>query len=568
MAAENIDNTVNGSGLFNTKIPGLGDAADIQAALRLYHYGSYTYDGANTNPALLPNPSIAKHLQNLINADATHAADTTNIHGIADTSLLATQAFVADAIDNATGAYPELAGFGIVWNPISEKFEIDTSVTTKSSSFTLSLDDANKTILLSTPTTMTLTVPSNASVAIPVGYKYHLIETGEGITTFSPGSGVTLNSKNSQLFIDARYGQVTLMKIATNNWIAYGDIYEGAGGNTNPTPTPTPTPTPSPSPTPTPTPEPTSTVAPPPSFPFFPFFPDFPPATSSPVVTTAPPGPSGIMPNVIGLSEGAAAAAINAAGILYEFTNYTSVGATAANNNTVQAQDPAPGTPYLGLNAGLTLYAYTPVTATPTPTTPNTSSPTPTPGQTFGGPDTSSPTATPTPTATPAPTSTFGGEVPPPFFPYFPYFAPAPTPSNTFGVTATPTPTTPDTSSPTATPTPTFGGTTPEPTVAPTPVPTFGGTPTPPFFPYFPFFPPFFPTFVPATPEPTVVPPYFPYFPYFAPATPSPTFGGPDTSTPTATPTPPFFPRFGIFSIDEKDLEGIFNKDSNEQKNA
>ena len=31
MAAENIDNTVNGTGLFNAKIPGLGDAADIQA---------------------------------------------------------------------------------------------------------------------------------------------------------------------------------------------------------------------------------------------------------------------------------------------------------------------------------------------------------------------------------------------------------------------------------------------------------------------------------------------------------------------------------------------------------
>ena len=38
MASENIGN------LYPSKIPGYEDAADIQAALRLYHYGSTTYD--------------------------------------------------------------------------------------------------------------------------------------------------------------------------------------------------------------------------------------------------------------------------------------------------------------------------------------------------------------------------------------------------------------------------------------------------------------------------------------------------------------------------------------------
>lgn len=63
--AENIDGTVSGSGLFNTKIPALSEAADIQAALRLYHYGSESYDGSNTDPAELFEPSLAKHLQDL-----------------------------------------------------------------------------------------------------------------------------------------------------------------------------------------------------------------------------------------------------------------------------------------------------------------------------------------------------------------------------------------------------------------------------------------------------------------------------------------------------------------------
>lgn len=59
MAAEDIGSLVP------TKIPGLSDQADIQAALRLYHYGSYTFDTAETDPAELVNPSIAYTLNDL-----------------------------------------------------------------------------------------------------------------------------------------------------------------------------------------------------------------------------------------------------------------------------------------------------------------------------------------------------------------------------------------------------------------------------------------------------------------------------------------------------------------------
>lgn len=59
MAAENIGNLVP------TKIPGYSDSADIQAALRVYHYGSYSYDTTNTNTANLVNPSIAYTINDL-----------------------------------------------------------------------------------------------------------------------------------------------------------------------------------------------------------------------------------------------------------------------------------------------------------------------------------------------------------------------------------------------------------------------------------------------------------------------------------------------------------------------
>ena len=59
MAAESIGD------LIPTAIPGYADAADIQAALRVYHYGSYSYNPANTSPGSLVSPSMAKTIYDI-----------------------------------------------------------------------------------------------------------------------------------------------------------------------------------------------------------------------------------------------------------------------------------------------------------------------------------------------------------------------------------------------------------------------------------------------------------------------------------------------------------------------
>jgi hypothetical protein len=64
MAVENI------GALIPTKIPGYADTADIQAALRAYHYGSLTFDPTETDPEELLTPSIAKTIYD-IQADIT-----------------------------------------------------------------------------------------------------------------------------------------------------------------------------------------------------------------------------------------------------------------------------------------------------------------------------------------------------------------------------------------------------------------------------------------------------------------------------------------------------------------
>lgn len=54
--------------VYPTKIPGYDEPADIQAALRLYHYGSSDYDVDNSNTDALVSNSIANHLHSLQNS--------------------------------------------------------------------------------------------------------------------------------------------------------------------------------------------------------------------------------------------------------------------------------------------------------------------------------------------------------------------------------------------------------------------------------------------------------------------------------------------------------------------
>ena len=68
MAAESI------GVLYSTKIPGYSDNADVQAAFKLYHYGSAEYNSANANTANLVNPSIAYTINSLQSQITTKAA--------------------------------------------------------------------------------------------------------------------------------------------------------------------------------------------------------------------------------------------------------------------------------------------------------------------------------------------------------------------------------------------------------------------------------------------------------------------------------------------------------------
>ena len=94
----------------------------------------------------------------------------------------------------------------------------------QAASYTLALSDAGKIVEISNASANTLTVPPNSSVAFPVGTQVIIIQTGAGQTTLTPGSGVTINSKDGNLKLTDQWSASTLIKRATDTWIAIGDL--------------------------------------------------------------------------------------------------------------------------------------------------------------------------------------------------------------------------------------------------------------------------------------------------------------------------------------------------------
>jgi hypothetical protein len=100
----------------------------------------------------------------------------------------------------------------------------DTSFVPKTSDYTIALPDSSKTVTVNSGSTVTITVPTNTSVPFAIGTKIDFVGLGSGTVAFGVASGVTLNSKNSWLKLNAQYSGATLIKIDTNTWVLIGDL--------------------------------------------------------------------------------------------------------------------------------------------------------------------------------------------------------------------------------------------------------------------------------------------------------------------------------------------------------
>lgn len=100
-----------------------------------------------------------------------------------------------------------------------EEFNEQTGTT-----YSLVLTDAGKHVGLSNAAAITLTVPTNASVAFPVGTTILLEQVGAGQVTITPAGGVTIHSAGGKLKTSAQYAVASLVKRDTNTWLAFGNL--------------------------------------------------------------------------------------------------------------------------------------------------------------------------------------------------------------------------------------------------------------------------------------------------------------------------------------------------------
>jgi len=169
---------------------------------------------------------------------STTAAVDTNTTQIATTAYVVGQAYAKLASPTFTGTVTLPSGTvtstmildGTIANAdisttaaIDQGKIADTTINAQVASYTLVLTDKNKLVEISNASANTLTVPPNSSVAFPVGSTITILQTGAGQCTLTAGAGVTVNGTPG-LKLRTQYSSATLIKRATDTWVALGDM--------------------------------------------------------------------------------------------------------------------------------------------------------------------------------------------------------------------------------------------------------------------------------------------------------------------------------------------------------
>ncbi len=97
------------------------------------------------------------------------------------------------------------------------------NISTKTSSYTLTLSDIGKLIEFNSASDLTLTIPSNLSVSFPVGTQIIVSRLGTGKVNFVISSD-TLLSTSSYTYIANQYSAATLVKRSSTQWYLFGDL--------------------------------------------------------------------------------------------------------------------------------------------------------------------------------------------------------------------------------------------------------------------------------------------------------------------------------------------------------
>lgn len=116
----------------------------------------------------------------------------------------------------------EVLAAGDLTDTFAAKAPIALTLNQQAASYTLVLADAGKQVEIGSASGVTLTVPTNASVAFPIGTTILIVQTGAGQITVG-GAGVTINGTPG-LKLYGQWSTALLIKRATDTWLLSGDL--------------------------------------------------------------------------------------------------------------------------------------------------------------------------------------------------------------------------------------------------------------------------------------------------------------------------------------------------------
>jgi len=229
--------------LVPTKIPGLSDPADIQAALRLYHYGDYNYNSANASVGSLVSPSIAYTINSLqtqitaidlstaiLKTDfaakgdllSASANDTLSILSVGSNGTVLTANSATASGLSWTTPDVTLTNTATLTNKTLTAPVINLSINPQSSAYELVLADNGKIVEMST--SATLSIPTN-NTAFATGAQITILQTTSGqVTIAATTPGTTTVNGSPGLKLRGQWSSAVCIKRAAESWVVLGDL--------------------------------------------------------------------------------------------------------------------------------------------------------------------------------------------------------------------------------------------------------------------------------------------------------------------------------------------------------
>jgi len=212
----------------------------------------------------------------------THTADTTSVHGISDTSLLALKSEVAavtaaslglgnvsntsdankpvstaqataisaaqaaaiadataqvaaviasapgalDTLDELAAALGDDANYATsITTALAGKVDSYTPIVQKTASYTLTtLTERDDLIEVNSASACVISIPEDATVNYPIGTSLDILQTGAGEVSIAGVSGTVTVNATPGLKLRTQWSSATIFKRAANTWVAYGDL--------------------------------------------------------------------------------------------------------------------------------------------------------------------------------------------------------------------------------------------------------------------------------------------------------------------------------------------------------